>query len=58
MAHDTTKQIMTFRAAPDLAAQVRAMAEREHESDSVILRRLLRLGLAEARRTTAALETR
>jgi predicted DNA-binding protein len=39
------KTILTIRAPRELAERVRAIARHESESDSTILRRLLRRGL-------------
>lgn len=42
---NTTKDTLTIRVAHELAEQVRTIAARESESQSTVLRRLLRRGI-------------
>jgi predicted transcriptional regulator len=47
------KTLFTFRVSPRVAAEVRTIAQREDETQSTIVRRLIRVGLATERRSVA-----
>ena len=49
-APSTVKEYLAARVVPAFADEVRRMAEAESETQSTIIRRLLRLGLEAARR--------
>jgi hypothetical protein len=61
-SHDNTKEIVTLRVARRDMDTVRDIAAREDESQSAVIRRLLRAGLRfgpeHAMRGTHAIETR
>ena len=46
----SAQNIITIRLSEALATQVRSLAQRDDERQSVIVRRLLRLGLLEQQR--------
>jgi hypothetical protein len=50
---DQPKELVTLRVSRLLADEVRQIAEREDESQSTILRRLLRFGLNSQRQRAA-----
>jgi hypothetical protein len=49
---DTHKRIVTIRVAPVIHDEVKTIAARESESESTILRRLIRVGLDNERRSS------
>lgn len=51
-ANDTAKELLTLRVSPKLREEARAIARREGETTSMVLRRLLRRGLKVGRQTT------
>ena len=53
MASPNTESV-AVRVAPQIASEIRSIAEREQESASTILRRVLRRGLEQERRRAAA----
>lgn len=53
MGESPAKKIVIARVHPDVDAEVRSIANREGETQSTIIRRLLRLGLDAARRADA-----
>jgi hypothetical protein len=50
------KELVTLRVPRALVDEVRTIAERESESQSTVLRRLLRKGLSTERRSHEAVE--
>ena len=54
MASRQPKRLITFRSVETEANEVRRIADREGESQSTVIRRLLRLGLDAERRASEA----
>jgi metal-responsive CopG/Arc/MetJ family transcriptional regulator len=53
MASHATKEIVTARIPRAVVDEVRRIAERDSESQSTVIRRLLRVGLDSERRSLA-----